>query len=137
MSDRGYAVELRERVVAAMEKGMSREEAAELFAVGVATAYRWKRLKRENGSVDPKPHGGGRPSSLGEKGHEALSQIVQQKADRTIAELARALTARVKKVISTSAVARGLKKLSLTRKKKRYQRSRRIGRTSRSATPSS
>jgi transposase len=117
MSDRGYPVELRERVVAALEKGMNRDEAAELFEVGVATVYRWKRLKRENGSVEPLPHGGGRPSSLGEKGHKALSKIVEEKSDRTILELARAVTARVKKSISTSAIARGLQKLGLTLKK--------------------
>lgn len=56
-------MDLRERVVAAFHVGdMSDEEVAALFKVGEATVHRWKRLKRETGSVVPRaPRGGGMP----------------------------------------------------------------------------
>ncbi len=135
MSERGYAVELRERVVGAVERGMSKDKAAQLFDVGPATVYRWTRIKRERGSLEPLPHGGGQPSALGESGQQVLKELVQEKPDRTIAELTRELATRAKLFVSDSAVFRGLQALGLTLKKKRSRPSRRIAQTSRSATP--
>lgn len=52
---RTLSVDLRERVVAAVEGGMSRREAAERFGVSVASAVRWCALSQETGSVSAKP----------------------------------------------------------------------------------
>ena len=41
-----YSIDLRERVVAAIEGGMSTHEAAARFAIGIATGGTWARLKR-------------------------------------------------------------------------------------------
>ena len=49
-----YSLDLRERVVAAFD-AMTDEQVAEVFQVGETTVHRWKRLKRETGSLVPPP----------------------------------------------------------------------------------
>lgn len=52
-----YSMDLRERVVAAIEGGLSTRQAAERFAIGIATAGAWARLKRATGEVRPAKQG--------------------------------------------------------------------------------
>ena len=60
-----YSIDLRERVVAAVEQdGLSRHEAASRFGVGVSTAITWVRRFRETGSVAPSRMGGYKPKSI-------------------------------------------------------------------------
>ena len=62
---RAYSIDLRERVVSAVENGgMSRHEAAARFGVGIATAITWVRRFRETGSVAPGKIGGYRPKKI-------------------------------------------------------------------------
>ena len=61
---RAYSVDLRERVVAAVDGGGSCREAAEAFGVSVATVVRWAQRFRATGTVAPKPMGGHRPFAL-------------------------------------------------------------------------
>src|SRR6266480_5287805 len=54
-----YSMDLRERVVAAVETGgLSCHQAAAQFGVGVSTAIIWVRRLRETGSVAPGQMGG-------------------------------------------------------------------------------
>ena len=50
---RAYSLDLRERVVAAIEEGLSTHQAAARFSIGVSTAGTWARLKRSQGDVRP------------------------------------------------------------------------------------
>jgi len=52
-----YSMDLGERVVAAIEGGISTRQAAERFAIGIATAGTWARLKRATGEVRPAKQG--------------------------------------------------------------------------------
>jgi transposase len=52
-----YSMDLRERVVAAIENGESTHQAAARFAIGIATAGVWARLKRSTGDVRPAKQG--------------------------------------------------------------------------------
>ena len=62
---RPYSLDLRERVVAAVEKGgMSRRRAAGQFGVGLSTAITWVRRLRETGSVAPGKMGGHKPKAI-------------------------------------------------------------------------
>lgn len=117
MSARGYSVDLRTRVMGAVEEGMTQEEAADVFSVGVATVYRWKRLLRETNSLEPRPHGGGQVPALSAEGEDRLRGLVGEKPDRTIRELTSELVGRLGKQVSTSAVSRALARLGLTQKK--------------------
>jgi transposase len=63
---RPYSIDLRERVVAAVERdGLSRNEAAARFGVAISTAINWVRRVRETGSVAPGRMGGRRPKAIG------------------------------------------------------------------------
>ncbi len=59
-----YSMDLRERVVAAIEGGMSTRQAAARFSIGIATAGTWARLKRATGNVRPAKQGKPRGSVL-------------------------------------------------------------------------
>jgi putative transposase len=62
---RPYSIDLRERVVAAVEDGgLSRHQAAEHFGVGISTAIAWVRRYRETGSVAPGQMGGHKPKKI-------------------------------------------------------------------------
>jgi len=60
-----YSMDLRERVVAAVEEaGMSRRKAAAHFGVSVRVAIEWVRRFRETGSVAPSKIGGYKPKKI-------------------------------------------------------------------------
>ena len=60
-----YSMDLRERVVAAVDKGgLSCHRAAAQFGVGVNTAILWVRRFRETGSVAPGQMGGHKPKKI-------------------------------------------------------------------------
>ena len=116
-----YSVDLRERVVAAFDVGdMTDEEVATLFQVGEATVHRWKRLKRETGSLVPRPPlGGGMPPRVAPEQYDLVREIVSEQPDVTIPEAAWEFHRRTGRSVSPSAMGRALRKLGLTRKKSR------------------
>jgi transposase len=60
-----YSIDLRERVVAAvLTGGLSRNQAAKQFGVGISTAINWVRRVRETGSVAPGQMGGHKPKAI-------------------------------------------------------------------------
>jgi len=61
---RPYSMDLRERVVQAVEEGQSRRQAAERFGIGIKTTIDWVRRFRETGSLAAKPMGGCRPKKI-------------------------------------------------------------------------
>ena len=81
-----YSEDLRERVVAAVEGGLSRRQAAALFGVGISTVIHWVRRFRETGSVVAKPMGGDRRSRL-TKERAWLLDRVEAESDLTLEEL--------------------------------------------------
>jgi putative transposase len=62
---RPYSMDLRERVVRAVEEaGLSRRAAAKRFGLGVSTVVNWMRRMRERGSVRPGQMGGHKPKKI-------------------------------------------------------------------------
>jgi putative transposase len=62
---RPYSMDLRERVVGAVEQeGLSRRQAAARFGVGISTVIGWVRRLRETGSVAPGQMGGHKPKKI-------------------------------------------------------------------------
>ncbi len=57
-----YSVDLRERLLGAIDAGLSQAEASRLFGVGTSTITRWRQQRRETGSLAPKPRPGRRPA---------------------------------------------------------------------------
>src|SRR6266446_924607 len=75
-----YSMDLRERVVAAVETGgLSCHQAAARFGVGVSTAIVWVRRLRETGSVAPGKMGGHKPKAIA---GEHRAWLLQRAKDR-------------------------------------------------------
>lgn len=93
-----YSVDLRERVVGAVEQdGLSRREAASRFGVGVSTAINWVRRFRETGSVAPGQMGGHRPKAIQGAHREWLVERIRER-DFTLRGLVAELAERGLKV---------------------------------------
>lgn len=82
--------DLRERVVAFVEAGHSRNEAAAHFGTSVSFAVNLMKLWRETGSVDPRPRGGFRHGKLGPHKDFILAAVAAN-SDITMPELAEKL----------------------------------------------
>src|SRR5437763_558145 len=59
-----YSLDLRQRVVAAIEGGMSRNQAAKQFGVAISTAIGWMQRVEETGSIAPGQMGGHKPKAV-------------------------------------------------------------------------
>jgi transposase len=116
---KGYSVDLRKRVIAALARGgLTDEEAAQLFQIGEATVHRWKRLKRETGALEPRPYGGGYPPRISAEQEEIVRQMVAEQPDLTDQEAAWEYHRRTGTSVSRATMGRTLRKLGLTRKKR-------------------
>lgn len=105
-------------MIAAIDAGMTQDEAAVVFTVGVATVYRWTALRRETGGLAPRPHAGGNPRAVDAADDEFLRELLGRKPDLTVAELTKLLSERGGRSKSRSAVTRALKRLGYTLKKR-------------------
>jgi putative transposase len=73
-----YSMDLRERVVASVERGgLSRNEAARRFGVGISTVIHWVRRFRATGSVAPSQMGGYKPKAIRGEHHAWLAERIQ------------------------------------------------------------
>ena len=84
---KALSVDLRERVVAAIEAGSSCRAAASRFGVGISSAIRWASLKRTAGSVAPGPLGGDRRSGRIEAHAPLILGLLERTPDITLSEL--------------------------------------------------
>lgn len=72
-----YSLDLRKRVVAAVEGGMSRNQAAKQFGVAISTAIGWMHRVEETGSVEPGQMGGHKPKAISGDHAVWLSQRIK------------------------------------------------------------
>jgi transposase len=110
-----YSKDLRERVAAAVDHGEgSQREIARRFRVSLTFVFRLLRRRRDAGTLDPKPHGGGPPPTLGPDEQRRLHQLVREQPDATLEPL-RQLGGFT---CSLTTLWRALRRRDLTRKKK-------------------
>ena len=121
---RPYSMDLRERVIAAIEGGMSTHQAAARFSVGIATAGAWARLKRAMGAVTPARQGKPKGSVL--DAHAGfIFGLIDEKPDITLNEIAEQLAhERAVRVVYT-AVWKFLDRHAMTHKKRPLMRANR------------
>jgi transposase len=94
---RPYSRDLRERVVGAVEGGLSRRRAAKRFGVAISTVIDWVDAWRKEGRLTAKPMGGDHSSRL--KGdRDWLLERVAAVPDLTLEEIRSELAARGKPV---------------------------------------
>lgn len=123
---RTLSVDLRDRVVAAVDGGLSRRKAADRFGVSVSSAIRWTRQSRCTGDIRPKRQGGDKRSARIEACAPVILGAVEEKSDITLAEL-RALLAGQGVSVAVSTLWRFFARRKITLKKSRpMQRSRTV-----------
>ncbi len=88
---KALSVDLRDRVIAAIEGGMSCRQAAARFGVSASSAIRWRSRVRTQGDVRPGPLGGDRRSGYVERHAELTLGLVEARDEITLAELREAL----------------------------------------------
>ena len=112
---RAYSADMRARVIARVEGGASRREAAEHYEVSASTAVIWVKCFQETGRCAAKPRGGS-TSPLQEHA-EFLLALIDGQPDLTLDEVVSAL--RKHKIAgSRTAVWRFFQRHKITFKKK-------------------
>jgi transposase len=92
---KALSVDLRRRVVNAIERGLSCRQAAERFGVSASSsAIRWRERLVKQGNLAPRKQGGDRKSGRIEAEADFLLGAVAETPDITLAELREKLTAR-------------------------------------------
>ncbi|HXZ47324.1 MAG TPA: helix-turn-helix domain-containing protein [Pseudolabrys sp.] len=121
-----YAMEFRRAVASAYDECGSSIEVAEQFECSESWVRRLIQRRRENGSLQPKPHHVPRNNKLNERDLSRLAELIAQQPDMTLAELAEALGNKV----SVPTVHRATRRLGLPLKKSRCMPPSRTGPTS-------
>jgi len=115
-----YSQDLRDRVLAAYDRGMKTSEIARTFSVSPAWARRVKQTRREEGRTTPLPRGGARITKID---MVRLAELVREQPDATLAELRDRLGADC----TDWAIGLALRRMNFTFKKRRSMRRNRIG----------
>ena len=116
MGMKPHSKDLRLRVLAAVDRGTSRKEVSETFGVSEPTVRRYLRLRRETGSVDPKPPSGP-PPRKGAALEAALPAQVSRNPDLTLEEHRELFYDERGVEVSVSSVSRAFARLGLPLKK--------------------
>lgn len=113
--------DLRERIVAARQKGHSAEELAKLFGVSKRSVERYWAQYRKTGSVTAKQRGGYRRSCL-EKHDATLQRWIREDRGLTLAQLQARLAQQLGIELGTTALWHRLEHLGLSYKKNAARR---------------
>src|SRR5919107_5133080 len=105
---RAYSMDLRERVVAAVDRGMTQEQAAVTFGVSVNPVARYLTRRRTTGSLAPAVQRHGPRPEKKARLQAWLPARLQRAADATLAEHAAAFTAEQGVVVSLATMSRAL-----------------------------
>jgi len=120
---KSYSEDLRQKIVTAVERGVSKSETARLFDVSLSSVKRYVRMADREGSLAPKKRPGRIPK-VDEKTERLLNEDVRERPAATITERLRFLEMITGKRLSYSTVRRALKRLGWSRKKDRWARAR-------------
>src|SRR5918998_3858242 len=122
------SIDLRERVVGAIQQGASRRHAAQRFGVSPASAIRWHECFVQQGRLSPKPQGGDQRSHRIEAHAALLLQTYEAHPQIFLRELRDVLQEQGVEV-STSSLSRFFARHAITRKKGQRTPLSRSGRT--------
>jgi transposase len=119
-----YSQDLRDRVLAAYDRGMGTRSVAELFRVSDSWARRVNQRRRDNGERSARPMGGARAVKID---MEKLPELAARQPDAATRELHERRNA----PCGEPAVGMALSRLGFSFKKRRSMRPSRTGRMSR------
>src|SRR5579859_7654591 len=116
-----YSIDLRERVLTALDAGQSSPKVAAQFSVSGSFVRKLRKRRKEHGHFEwfPPP---GRKRMLSEKQEERVYLLALEHADWTIPELRALVTSELGLAMSLTFVGRLLRRMGMTRKKNRSGR---------------
>jgi len=123
------SMDLRSRLLAAIDEGLSCRAAAARFGVAPSTAIRWVARRRETGSFVSKPQGGDVRSRRVEERAADILALWEARKDISLEELRIAL-AEVGLAVSVAGLHRFFARRGMTRKKRLAMQSNKTGSTS-------
>jgi transposase len=116
---KAYSMDLRAKVLRAVDQGYTREEVVKFLGVSQATIKRYLKQRRETGSVAPKPIPGRSPKKLGPLQAELVAQL-QAHDDLGLEEQCGLWEQSHGVRVSTATMSRAIKRVGWTRKKRRW-----------------
>lgn len=116
---KAYSLDLRTKILEAVDAGMSKSEAARVFGVGLATVKRYAALRRDHGRLAPKTAPGRSPLISPEQTELLWTQLVAHPA-AYLDEQCALWEVQTGVRLSTSAMRRTIRRLGFTRKKGRW-----------------
>ncbi len=118
---RAYSEDLRKKIVAAIERGMPKIQAARLFDVSLSSVKRYARSARRGEPLTPKKSPG-RPRKADEKAQVLLKEDVKERPGATIGQRRRFLEHITATEMSDSTVRRLMKRMGFSQKNGRWGR---------------
>jgi transposase len=112
---RAYSEDLRKRIVAAIDLGMPKAQAARLFDVSLSSVKRYARIAGQGESLKPR-QSPGRPRKADEKGQLLLEKDVEERPSATISQRRRFLEHITGTTLSDSTVRRLMKRMGFSQK---------------------
>ncbi len=111
-----YSVDLRERLLGAIDASLSQAEASRLFGVGTSTITRWRQRRAETQTLQPtlRP---GRPPCIGSADAAALQAQVATVPDATLGEHCATWAREHEVSVSVATMSRAIRRLGITVKK--------------------
>ena len=114
---KAYSIDLRERIVRAIDDGMSVSEASRVFPVGRSTVKRYLSQRRDHGDLTPKAIPGRTPT-IGPEQFIILRAQVETWPDASLAEHVRHWARAQHVVVSVSTMSRALKQIGWARSRR-------------------
>jgi transposase len=117
-----YSLDLRERALAAVDRGMPRKEALGVFGVSLATPKRWLKRRERTGSAAPKRRPGMRPR-IGAAAEErrVLWRQLEENPEATLEEHGQAWERERGVRVSVATMSRAVRRLGWTYKQRRWE----------------
>jgi transposase len=106
-----YSIDLRSRVLAAVDRGVSREEVANTFSVSMPSIKRWLKLRRETGGLEPRNGVPGPPAHKGAALAAWLPEQLKANPDLTLQEHCEAFEEAYGTKTSTATMSRAIRRL--------------------------
>ena len=111
-----YSLDLREKIVESVKKGVPKAETARRFGVDRASVKRYCKLLDERGTLEP-GKAPGRAPKLDEKARKLLVEDLRERPWATHSQRAQFLFATCGVSVSEATICRTLRRLSVSRKK--------------------
>jgi transposase len=116
---KAYSQDLREKIVAEVENGETKENTAALFAVSLSTVKRYVRQFHKEGHLRPKSIPGRPPAKRAPLQAQVQAQL-EKAPDATLQEHCQTWEAASGVKVSISTMSRAIRKVRWTRKKKQW-----------------